>query len=76
MIPIIIQEPLHWKPIEVPAAIVRQCDDYYPYIDAYNINDPTEELMMLDCYWHNMGYYDTKHPIPVLPYHPIVEEFE
>lgn len=75
-VPITIPEPLTWREIEVPPAIVRFCDEYESTIDAYNVTTALEELKMLDCYWHKMGYYDTVHPIPVIPYHSIVEEFE
>ena len=75
-VPITIPEPLTWREIDVPPAIVRICDEYEPTIDAYNVTTSLEELKMLDCYWHQMGYYGKVHPIPVIPYHPIVKEFE
>ena len=75
MIPIIIQEPITWDKVEVPVEIVLRCGEYTQK-DPYNKNnDSLAELLLLDCYWQNMGYYDNDnllnksiHSIPVIPY--------
>ena len=33
-------------------------------IDPYNDdNTVTEKLRLIDCYWYNMGYYDSAPPL-------------
>ncbi len=57
--PIIVDEPITWKKIEVPVEIVRECKEYTNK-DPYNrANDDYIKLVLLDCYWHKMGYYNS-----------------
>ena len=42
--------------VVVPPAIVRDCSEMFD-IDP-RTDDDTDQLRMLDCYWHRMGYYD------------------
>ena len=72
--PIIVEEPITWKKIEVPVEIVRECKEYTNK-DPYNrANDDYIKLVLLDCYWHKMGYYNSNGRLnlirlPVYPYH-------
>tara|TARA_R100000008_G_C3535037_1_gene141499 strand:- start:255 stop:476 length:222 start_codon:yes stop_codon:yes gene_type:complete len=72
VIPIIIEEPITWDKIEVPPAIVRECVNFTKQ-DPYS-KDNTSRLILLDCYWFKMGYYNDEgliniNPIPVIPYY-------
>jgi len=65
MIPVFVDDPNTWTKIEVPQEIVRTCKDF-TLVDPYNDdNTVSEELRLIDCYWYNMGYYDT--PPPLFP---------
>ena len=47
--PIIVEEPITWKKIEVPVEIVRECKEY-THKDPYNrANDDYIKLVLLDC---------------------------
>lgn len=63
MIPVYIPEPITNDQVQVPQEIVVECRG-------------RGKLDTLQCYWEEMGYFSTIYPIPVIPYHPIVEEFE
>mgnify|MGYP003123114173 CR=1 FL=1 len=55
--PIIVPEPITWNKVEVPYEIVSFCKDY-TWVDPYKEdNNNVDELKLLDCYWHKMGYY-------------------
>lgn len=56
MIPIYIQEPITWREIEVPQEIIQHCSEF-TQLNPYDIDNLTDELRLLDCYWYNMDYY-------------------
>ena len=68
---IFVEEPLTWKQIAVPPSIVRECAEF-THQDPYS-DDELSKLILLDCYWMKMGYYDGKgllniHRLEVNPY--------
>ncbi len=76
MIPIIIQEPINWDKVQVPAEIVLRCGEYTREDPHNQNNSDLAELKLLDCYWQKMGYYEGDNilnpsviTIPVIPYH-------
>lgn len=73
MTPVFVEEPITFKKIEVPADIVRYCDNF-------TLDAKRKDLRYLDCVWMHMGYYGT--PKEVMkevrtriapPIHPIFE---
>jgi hypothetical protein len=64
-------EPFSWKEIEVPKNVVEYCADFTK-LDPVSPKNSYEDLVLLDCYWYKMGYYDDHgrlkiEPIPVIP---------
>jgi hypothetical protein len=63
MIPVFVDDPNTWTKIQVPQEIVRICKDI-ALLDHYNDdNTITEKLRLIDCYWYNMGYYNSAPPL-------------
>ncbi|AGH31734.1 hypothetical protein SWZG_00228 [Synechococcus phage S-SKS1] len=63
MIPVFVDDPNTWTTIQVPPEIVRICKDF-TLINPYNDNNTvSEKLRLIDCYWYNMGYYDSAPPL-------------
>jgi hypothetical protein len=56
-IPIYVEEPITWEKIQVPYEVVEYCEKF-TRLDPYNVESNIEDLMLTDCYWMNMGYYD------------------
>lgn len=56
-IPIYVEEPITWEKIQVPYEVVEYCEKF-TRLDPYNVESNIEDLMLKDCYWMNMGYYD------------------
>ena len=52
---IFVEEPVTWKQIAVPPSIVRECAEF-THQDP-DSKDDLSRLILLDCYWHKMGYY-------------------
>ena len=69
---IFVEEPVTWKQIAVPPSIVRKCADI-THQDPHS-KDNLSRLILLDCYWHKMGYYNDEGlinvtPLPVIPFY-------
>ena len=63
MIPVFVDDPNTWTTIQVPPEIVRICEDF-TLLDPHNDdNTVSEKLRLIDCYWYNMGYYDSAPPL-------------
>jgi|DEB0MinimDraft_10_1074344.scaffolds.fasta_scaffold75976_3 hypothetical protein len=56
-IPIYVYEPITWEKIQVPYEVVEYCKDF-TRLNPYDVKNSIEELILTDCYWMNMGYYD------------------
>jgi len=63
MIPIIIDDPNTWATIQVPQEIVSTCENFTSLNPYNDDNTVTEKLRLIDCYWYNMGYYDSAPPL-------------
>ena len=50
-------DPMTLQKVQVPPAIVRECVEFTRIQPDWNIPD-NDDLRLLDCYWHRMGYYD------------------
>ena len=63
MIPVFVDDPNTWTTIQVPPEIVRICKNF-TLLDPHNDdNTVSEKLRLTDCYWYNMGYYDSAPPL-------------
>ena len=63
MTSVFVDDPNTWTTIQVPPEIVRICENFTA-LDSHNKeNTSTEKLRLIDCYWYNMGYYDSAPPL-------------
>jgi hypothetical protein len=55
MFPIFVEDPSTWQRVRVPDTIVKECSEIIKF-NSYNVKS-IEELRLIDCYYHRMGYY-------------------